>query len=54
MIRNKRTGSGPTTQRGVDLNLLYHPSCRYNDRWVCPLAPAANVVAAPVRAGERL
>jgi uncharacterized protein (DUF1684 family) len=38
----------------VDLNFLYHPSCRYNDRWVCPLAPPANAVAAPVHAGERL
>jgi uncharacterized protein (DUF1684 family) len=38
----------------VDLNFLYHPSCRYDDRWQCPLAPPANVVAVSVRAGERL
>jgi uncharacterized protein (DUF1684 family) len=38
----------------VDLNFLYHPSCRYNDSWVCPLAPAGNTITAPVRAGERL
>src|SRR5215468_5313366 len=38
----------------VDLNFLYHPSCRYSDSWVCPLAPAGNTIAAPVRAGERL
>jgi uncharacterized protein len=38
----------------VDLNFLYHPSCRYDPRWVCPLAPRGNVVEAPVRAGERL
>jgi uncharacterized protein (DUF1684 family) len=38
----------------VDLNFLYHPSCRYNPEWQCPLAPAGNVIAAPVRAGERL
>jgi uncharacterized protein (DUF1684 family) len=38
----------------VDLNFLYHPSCRYNPRWVCPLAPAGNTTAAPVEAGERL
>jgi uncharacterized protein (DUF1684 family) len=38
----------------VDLNFLYHPSCRYNDRWQCPLAPPSNVISAPVRAGERL
>jgi uncharacterized protein (DUF1684 family) len=46
-------GGGPETLI-VDLNFLYHPSCRYNDRWVCPLAPPANVVDAPVRGGERL
>jgi uncharacterized protein (DUF1684 family) len=38
----------------VDLNFLYHPSCRYNSSWVCPLAPAGNTITAPVRAGERL
>jgi len=38
----------------VDLNFLYHPSCRYDPRWECPLAPAGNTIAAPVQAGERL
>jgi len=38
----------------IDLNFLYHPSCRYSSRWQCPLAPAENTAAAPVRAGERL
>ena len=38
----------------VDLNFLYHPSCRYDDRWVCPLAPAQNTIAARIRAGERI
>ena len=38
----------------IDLNFLYHPSCRYDDRWVCPLAPAGNTIDVPVRAGERL
>jgi len=38
----------------IDLNFLYHPSCRYNDAWVCPLAPPGNTISAPVRAGERL
>jgi uncharacterized protein len=38
----------------IDLNFLYHPSCRYDDAWVCPLAPPANRITAPVRAGERL
>jgi uncharacterized protein len=38
----------------IDLNFLYHPSCRYNDAWVCPLAPPGNTIGAPVSAGERL
>jgi uncharacterized protein len=38
----------------VDLNFLYHPSCRYNPAWQCPLAPPANVITAPIQAGERL
>jgi uncharacterized protein (DUF1684 family) len=38
----------------VDLNFLYHPSCRYNDEWVCPLAPPGNTISAAVNAGERL
>ena len=38
----------------VDLNFLYHPSCRYNDAWLCPLAPPGNTIGAQVNAGERL
>jgi len=38
----------------VDLNFLYHPSCRYSSSWVCPLAQPGNTITAPVRAGERL
>jgi uncharacterized protein len=38
----------------IDLNFLYHPSCRYSDAWQCPLAPAGNTIAAAISAGERL
>jgi uncharacterized protein len=38
----------------VDLNFLYHPSCRYDVAWQCPLAPPGNTIAAAVEAGERL
>jgi len=38
----------------VDLNFAYHPSCRYDPAWTCPLAPAGNRLDAPVRAGERM
>jgi uncharacterized protein (DUF1684 family) len=38
----------------VDLNFLYHPSCLYDYRWQCPLAPPQNTILAHVRAGEKL
>jgi uncharacterized protein (DUF1684 family) len=38
----------------IDLNFLYHPSCRYSSVWQCPLAPPENTVAFAVEAGERL
>ncbi|HEY8301692.1 MAG TPA: DUF1684 domain-containing protein [Jatrophihabitans sp.] len=38
----------------LDLNFAYHPSCRYNPRWECPLAPEGNRLDVPVCAGERL
>jgi uncharacterized protein len=38
----------------LDFNFAYQPSCSYDPRWLCPLAPPANRLALPVRAGERL
>ena len=38
----------------VDLNFLYHPSCRYSSDWTCPFAPEENDVQVAVLAGERL
>ncbi len=37
----------------LDFNYSYNPSCAYDARWVCPLAPRENVLAMPIRAGER-
>lgn len=37
----------------LDFNYAYNPSCAYNIRWVCPLAPPENRLAAPIRAGEQ-
>ena len=36
----------------LDFNYAYNPSCAYNSRWVCPLAPLENRLSVPVRAGE--
>lgn len=38
----------------IDLNFCYHPSCRYNPAWECPLAPEGNTIDIPIHAGERL
>lgn len=38
----------------VDLNFAYNPSCVYDYRWVCPLAPAANRLEASAPVGELL
>jgi len=38
----------------LDFNYAYHPSCAYDPRWPCPLAPAENRLDFAVEAGERL
>lgn len=45
---------GDATTLVLDLNFAYHPSCRYDDRWRCPLAPPGNTIDARVEAGERM
>ncbi len=37
----------------LDFNFAYNPSCAYDPRWVCPLAPPPNRLDLEVRAGER-
>ena len=37
----------------LDFNFAYNPSCSYDPRWVCPLAPPANRLTVPILAGER-
>ena len=41
------------TQMVLDFNYAYNPSCAYNSRWFCPLAPMENRLGVPVRAGEQ-
>jgi len=38
----------------LDFNFSYHPSCVYDPRWSCPLAPPENRLEVPIEAGERL
>jgi uncharacterized protein (DUF1684 family) len=37
----------------LDFNFAYNPSCSYDPRWDCPLAPPPNWLTIPVEAGER-
>jgi uncharacterized protein (DUF1684 family) len=38
----------------LDFNFAFQPSCAHDPKWACPLAPPANRLDLPVRAGERL
>ncbi|MGH3147863.1 MAG: DUF1684 domain-containing protein [Rubrobacter sp.] len=38
----------------IDFNYSYNPSCAYDPRWHCPLAPAENSLPVEIDAGERL
>jgi uncharacterized protein (DUF1684 family) len=38
----------------VDLNFSFQPSCAFDPKWACPLAPPENRLAARIEAGERL
>ncbi len=37
----------------LDFNFAYNPSCSYDPRWACPLAPSANALPLDITAGER-
>ena len=37
----------------LDFNFAYNPSCAYDVRWVCPLAPQENDLNLAVLAGEK-
>jgi uncharacterized protein len=46
---------GGSAERFVlDFNFAYNPSCAYDDRWHCPLAPPESRLGVAVAAGERL
>lgn len=37
----------------LDFNFAYNPSCSYDPRWSCPLAPPENRLEIAIEAGER-
>lgn len=38
----------------IDFNFATQPSCAFDPRWACPLAPPENRLDLEIRAGERL
>jgi uncharacterized protein len=38
----------------LDFNFAYQPSCAFDPKYACPLAPPANRLDFPIRAGERI
>ena len=38
----------------IDFNFAFHPSCAFDPRWSCPLAPPENRLDVAIRAGERM
>jgi uncharacterized protein len=38
----------------LDFNFAYQPSCAFDPKYACPLAPPANRLDLPIRAGERI
>jgi hypothetical protein len=49
------SGPGPGVWTLIlDFNFATQPSCAYDPRWACPLAPPENRLDLEIRAGERL
>jgi uncharacterized protein (DUF1684 family) len=53
----KSADLGPGRMPGslvLDFNFAFHPSCAFDPKWSCPLAPPENVLDLRIEAGERL
>ena len=53
----KSADLGGDPERGtlvLDFNFAFQPSCAFDPKWACPLAPPENRLDVPVRGGERL
>jgi uncharacterized protein (DUF1684 family) len=53
----KSADLGPGAAPGslvLDFNFAFHPSCAFDPKWSCPLAPPENRLDMPIEAGERL
>ena len=43
----------PDYKMVLDFNMAYHPSCAYNEKFVCVLPPRENMTDIEIRAGEK-
>jgi uncharacterized protein (DUF1684 family) len=53
----KSADLGPGSEPGslvLDFNFAFHPSCAFDPKWSCPLAPPENRLDLRIEAGERL
>jgi uncharacterized protein len=53
-VKGADLGTADEGRLVLDFNFAYNPSCSYDPRWVCPLAPPPNRLEVAVRAGERV
>lgn len=37
----------------LDFNMAYHPSCAYNEKFICALPPKENMLGIEIKAGEK-
>ena len=44
----------PDYKMVLDFNMAYHPSCAYNEKFICVLPPRENMLDIEIRAGEKL
>ena len=47
-----RTGQIQDGKLVIDFNKAYNPYCAYKSGYACPIPPAANRLAVPIKAGE--
>jgi len=43
----------PDYKMVLDFNMAYHPSCAYNEKFICVLPPRENMLDIEIRAGEK-
>lgn len=53
-VKGADLGATPDGDLVLDFNYAYNPSCSYDPRWSCPLAPLESRIDIRIEAGERV